>query len=54
MVRKLVCNVAYHWFEHWSDQINSIGICYFSAKYTELRRKYTYLLASIQDYVSEN
>jgi len=50
-----VSSAIYHGFEPRSDKTNdyNIGICYFSVKYTALRRKSKDLLARSQDNVSK-
>ena len=55
MVSVLPSSVVYHGFESWSGQTidYEIGICCFSAKHIEIRRKSKYGLVLNQDNVSE-
>jgi hypothetical protein len=55
MVSVLVWSAVDRGFEPWSGQTKDyeIGICYFSAKHSALRRKNKDWLAQIQNNVSE-
>jgi hypothetical protein len=55
MVSMLTSSVVDRWFEPQSGQTKDyeIGICYFSAKHTALRRKSKDWLARNEDNVSE-
>ena len=55
MVSVLVSSAVDHGFEPWSGQTKDfkIGICCFSAKHTELRRKNKNWLARNQNNVCE-